>query len=95
VDESEADLVITGTIQSIRQTAANVGKGEIVNEYKVTVTVKAKCENSKTSKALFDKTFSNYGTMEGTGSPDAYKEAILNALEQNTNDILNATLAAW
>jgi len=95
VDESRADLVISGTINSIRQTAANVGQGEIVNEYKITVSVKAKCENTKTSKALFDKTFSNYGTMEASGSADAYKEAILDALEQITDDILNSTLAAW
>ncbi len=95
VDESKADLVISGTIQSIRQTAANVAQGEIVSEYKITVSVKVKCENIKTSKALFDKTFSNYGMMEATGSPDAYNAAILVALEQITNDILNATLAAW
>jgi ABC-type uncharacterized transport system auxiliary subunit len=95
VDESQADLVISGTIQSIRQTAANVAKGEIVNEYKVTVSVKVKCVNTKTSKILYDKTFSNYGTMEGAGTPDAYEQAILAALSQNTNDIVNATLAAW
>ncbi len=95
VDESRADLVISGTINSIRQSAANVEQGEVVSEYKITVSVKVKCENIKTSKALFDKSFSNYGTMEASGTADAYKEAILVALEQITDDILNSTLAAW
>ena len=45
VNESDADLLITGTILSIRQQAAIITTGEEVDQFDVYVNVKVKCEH--------------------------------------------------
>lgn len=95
VDESKADVLITGGIASIRRTAATVAAGETVTEYKVTVSVKAKGEDLKTSKVLFDKTFSQYGLMPSDGGQDDFDLAVAEAVQLITEDILNTTLGGW
>ncbi|MEJ2054876.1 MAG: LptE family protein [Calditrichaceae bacterium] len=95
VDESKADLLLSGAITSISQSASNVASGEVVEEYKITVSVKVKCEDVKLSKVLYDKNISHYGLMDATKGPDAIDSAIDEALVQITDDILNSTLGAW
>jgi hypothetical protein len=95
VNEAEADLLLTGTILSIREQAAIVTSGEDVEQFDVYVTVKVKCENLKTGKVWWDKTLRRFGTMSGAGSQDQQSEAIEEAITQITDDILNNTLANW
>ena len=94
VDESKADLLLTGSITSIRQRAASVEAGEQVSSYKITVSVKVKCEDVKLSKVLYDKSIQQYGLME-SGSTEEIEMAIEEAIVQITEDILNDTLGAW
>lgn len=95
VDESKADLLLTGTIQSIRLRPAVVRTGEQVTEDKLVVTVKAKCEDLKTGKKLFDKPFDYSVPLSATAGLDERQQAISEALKFIAEDILNATLAAW
>jgi len=95
VDETKADILLTGTITSINQSAATVTSGETVSEYKVTVTVKAKAEDLETSKMLFERSFSQYGVMPSDGGQDEFDAAVEEAIELIKEDILNATLAGW
>lgn len=93
--ESEADILITGTILSIRETAGIIKTGEEVEQYDVYVNVKVKCEELKTNKVWWEKTLRRFGTMEGLGSQDDRDKAIAVAIEEITEDILNNTLANW
>lgn len=95
VDETKADVLLTGSITSINQSAATVSAGETVTEYKVTVTVKAKAEDLETSKMLFDRSFSQYGIMPSDGGQEDFDNAVAEAIELIREDILNATLAGW
>ncbi|HEM48897.1 MAG TPA: hypothetical protein ENO27_01675 [Caldithrix sp.] len=95
VDESKADLLLTGSITSIIQQAASVTAGESVNAYKITVNVKVKCEDVKLSKVLYDKNMQRYGMMESGEDTEGIENAIEEALVQITEDILNDTLGAW
>ena len=95
VDESKADLLLTGSITSIAQQAASVTAGEAVNEYKITVSVKVKCEDVKLSKVLYDKNIQRYGMMDAQADTQGIEDAIEEALVQITEDILNDTLGAW
>ena len=95
VDESKADLLLTGSITSISQRAASVAAGEHVNEYKITVSVKVKCEDVKLSKVLYDKNIQRFGMMESGGGTEDIELAIEEAVVQITEDILNDTLGAW
>ena len=94
-NESDTDLLLTGTILSIREQAGIVTEGEDVEQFDVYVTVKAKCENVKTGKVWWEKTLRRFGTMSGTGSQEDQQAAIAVAIEQITDDMLNSTIANW
>jgi hypothetical protein len=95
VNESDADLLITGTILSIRQQAAIVTTGEEVDQFDVYVNVKVKCEHLASGKVWWEKTLRRFGTMSGGGTQADQEEAIDEAILQITDDILNNTLAYW
>jgi len=95
VDETKADIIISGTIASINQTAATVESGETVSEYKVTVNLKAKAEDIHTSKVLFNRTFSQYGLMASDGGQDEFDAAVEEAIQLITEDLINTTLGGW
>jgi hypothetical protein len=95
VSEPDADLLLTGTILSIREKAAIVTTGEAVDQFEVYVNVRIKCLEIKTGKVWFEKTLRRFGVMEGTASQDERDLAIGVALVELTQDILNNTLAYW
>ncbi len=94
-DESDADIIISGSINSITQRAAVLTKGETVEKYQIFVNVKAKCEDIKNNKILWEKSFNEFGDMEGAGSQDERDQAIADAIEKITENIINNTLAYW
>jgi len=93
--ESDTDLLLTGTIVSIREQAGIITAGEDVEQFDVYVSVKVRCENVKTGKVWWEKTLRRFGTMSGTGSQEEQQAAIEEAIVQITDDILNNTLANW
>ncbi len=95
VDESKADLVLTGTILPIKREAAVVRAGEEVAEDRLIVRVKVRCEDVKNSKVLFDQSFEQYSQLEATAGLEERERAINEALQQIAEDILNATFGAW
>ncbi len=95
VDASKADLVLSGTVQSIRKKALAVKPGETVAEYNLNVSLKVSCEDVRTQKKLYDKTFVKHGILSGEGGQQEVDQAIDEALGQLTEDILNATLGGW
>ena len=95
VDETKADLILTGAINSISVAPAIVQAGESVTESKLVVRVKVKCEDVVTGKVLIDKSFEDYGLMDETAGLDERKVAITIALEQISDKIFNATLGGW
>jgi hypothetical protein len=95
VSESEADIVITGTISSISQKARIITEGEEVQEFQMFVNVQAKCEDIKMNKVLWQKTMNQFGIMSAEGLQEDRDQAIEDALDKIAEDILNNTLANW
>ncbi len=95
VPESNADLLITGTILSIQERAAIITTGEAVEQYEVYVNVKVKCTEIKSGKVWWEKTLRRFGVMEGVGDIDARNDAIETANIDITQDIIDNTLANW
>jgi hypothetical protein len=95
VPEASADLLITGTILSIRERAAIITTGEDVEQYEVYVNVKVKCTEIKSGKVWWEKTLRRFGVMEGIGDIDARNAAIETANTEITQDIIDNTLANW
>lgn len=94
-DETKADLVLTGSINSINTAPAVVKSGEAVTEYKVTVRVKVKCEDVVMNKVLFDRNFDDYGLMDENAGLDERDAAVDAALEQISEKIVDAVLGDW
>lgn len=95
VDESKADLILNGTIQSVEQKVAAVSPGETVSEYQMYVSVKVVCDDINKSKKLYEKVFSQYGVMSSSAGQDEKDKAIDDAIELITEDIVNTTLGGW
>jgi len=76
VNESEADLLITGTIISIRERASIITTGEEVDQYDVYVNFKGKCENLKSGKVWWEKTLRRFGNMPGGGTQEHQQAAV-------------------
>ena len=95
VDESKADVILNGTIQSVIQKIAAVKPGEEVSQYQMYVSVKIVCEDVKLSKKMYEKVFSQYGVMASDGGQEEKDTAIDDAVELITEDVLNTTLGGW
>jgi len=95
VDESKADVILNGTIQSVTQKVAAVKSGETVSEYQMYVSVKVVCEDIKQSKKMYEKVFNQYGVMSSDAGQDEKDKAIDDAIELITEDVLNTTLGGW
>lgn len=95
VDESKADIILNGTIESVTQKVAAVKAGETVSEYQMHVSVKVVCEDINKSKKLYEKVFREYGIMSNSASQDEKDQAIENAIVLITENIVNTTLGGW
>jgi len=95
VDETKADVILTGSINAITVNPAIVKAGEQVSESKLVVRVKVKCEDVKMDKVMFDRNFEDYGLLDENAGLDEREAAIETALEQIVDKILNATLGGW
>ncbi len=95
VDESKADIIVNGTIQSVSQKVAAIKAGETVSEYQMHVTIKVICEDIRKSKKLYEKVFRQYGIMSSTGGQDEKDTAIDDAIQLIIEDIINTTLGGW
>ena len=95
VDESKADVILNGTIQSVSQRVAAVKAGETVSEYQMYVSIKVVCEDIKQSKKMYEKVFRQYGIMSSSAGQDEKDQAIDDAIELITEDVLNTTLGGW
>ena len=95
VDESKADVLLNGTIQSVIQKVAAVKSGETVSEYQMYVSVKVVCEDVNQSKKMYEKVFRQYGVMASSADQDEKDKAIDDAIELITEDVVNTTLGGW
>lgn len=94
-DRSNADLFLQGTIVSVDDRAGAYDQRERVQDVRVYVTVKVKCEDMVKRAALWEERLTQWGTYDPSLGPDARSEGIAEAIEKLTLDILNKTVAGW
>ena len=94
-DKSHADSVLEGIIVSLKDEPLVVAKGESVTKRRVTITIKAKYQDLKLHKQLWDKEFSNTGDYEIAGGPVQRQGGIDGAIEKLTQDLLLETVSGW
>ncbi len=94
-NEHAADLILKGTVTSIRKQPVAFTEQEVVQQFKMVVNVKAECFNVHTNKPLWSGTITRYGLMSGEAIGEEVDAAIADALSQIVEDILIKTIAAW
>jgi len=99
VEEANSHSILTGTVESITDnplTYSASNTGETVDEYRITVKIKAEWYDLVEDKSMFNKQFSGYSEYDPSGGTDRTREVALNEAIDNINeDIINAILGGW
>lgn len=93
---SEADAILECTITSLSDAPTVIEGGEDVTTRRITIKAKVLYRDMVLKKTVFNKSFSNYGDYSTSGNVDSEREeAIQNAIERITEDILLAVVSDW
>ncbi len=99
VEKDGAHSILLGTLESISDKPIVYSEsetGESVDEYRVTINVKVEWKDLVEDKQVFQKSISGYSEYDPTGASEATREkAIEQAIDNITEDIINAILADW
>ena len=94
-EKSIANAILECTIVSLSDAPSIVSAGEQIATRRITISVQVVNKDLVKRKTLFEKTFSNYGDYPSGGSIDSRKNAIEEAIEKITQDILLDTVSGW
>ncbi len=98
VDRRMADAMIEGTVLNIRDQAGAYNQQEQVREIRVYVRVKAKFEDLKKNKVIWEEDITQWGTYspDATGEVNTTRQqAIDEAVKKIVTDIFNKTISNW
>ena len=95
-DKSNADALLDCTITSISDTPTIIEGGENVSARRITINAHVIYKDNVKRKTIFDKSFSDYGDYTNDGDIfSKRKEAIKNAIDKLTEDILLGVVSNW
>lgn len=94
-DKTSADAVLQTTILSVTSAPTAVGANQRATVQRLTVSAKAVFDNVKKHKTLWDKTFSNWADYDPSQDSRARDNALAQALDKITDDILLEAVARW
>jgi Lipopolysaccharide-assembly len=94
-DRSGSDAILECTVTSVSDAPTIVTAGENVSFRRVTITVNVTYKDMVKRKTVIDKSFSNYGEYEPGGTTSGRDDAITQAIDKLTEDILLAVVSGW
>ncbi len=89
----DSDSVIRGSIVSVQDRAGQYDQQETASDFRLTITMKIAFEDVKKRNTLWEETYSHYGTYDNSAT--TRNDAIQEAIEKITADILNRTVSGW
>lgn len=98
VDRRAADSIIEGAIVNIREQAGAYNQQEQVQEIRIYVMIKAKFEDLKKNKVIWEEEITQWGTYSPdspSGENTTRQDAIGEAIEKIVADIFNKTISGW
>ncbi len=100
VNEENASSVLYGTILDVKDAplvyTSSRETGESVEEYRITLQIEAEWYDKINAKAMFKKRFTGFSEYDPTGgSEESREKALTEAVDQITEDIINAILTGW
>ena len=95
-DKSKADAMLDCTINSIQDAPTVIQSGETVSMRRLTINARVVYKDYVMKKTVFDKQFSAYADYETSGDVSSDRsQAILDAIDLVTEDILLAVVSDW
>lgn len=94
-ERTNADAILECTITSLSDAPSVVTAGENVTSRRVTISVRVVYRDLIQRKAIYDKSFSNYGDYPSGGTIEERKDAIETAVDLISEDILLDTVSGW
>jgi len=99
VDQDNASSILYGTILDVKDAPlvyTTSQTGEAVEEYRLTLQIEAEWYDQVNDKTMFKKRFTGFSEYDPTGASEKTREkALTEAVDQITEDIINAILAGW
>jgi hypothetical protein len=91
--EAQADAIMRGTVVSYSREAYTYTEADAVQEYICRIGIKAKFENIKTNKTIWEDNLSDFGTYRSAdeSEQDGKDRAVSKLIDQ----ILNKTVKGW
>lgn len=94
-ERTSANAVLECIITSLSDAPAVVSAGEQIETRRITISVQATYKDLVKRKTIYERSFSNYGDYPAGGSIDLRREAIADAVEKISEDILLDTVSGW
>jgi len=90
-----SNAVVECNIVSLSDAPAIVSAGETVSTRRITIRVHVTYRDLVKRKTVYDKDFTNYGDYPGGGAINDRRNAIEEAIDKITEDILLDTVSGW
>lgn len=95
-DRRVADVIVAGTILRLNEQAGAYTSQEQVQEIRVYLTAKIKCDDVKKRKVLWEEELTQFGAYSpGGANSDDRQRAITEAVEKIATEVLNRTVSGW
>ncbi|MDZ7273490.1 MAG: LPS assembly lipoprotein LptE [candidate division KSB1 bacterium] len=95
-DRRVADVIVNGTILRLHEQAGVYTAEEQVQEIRVYLTVKIKCDDVKKRKVLWEEELTQFGTYTPAGANSGDRQsAISSAIAKIATEVLNRTVSGW
>jgi hypothetical protein len=94
-ERNDADVLIEGSIVRVEDRAGAFNAEEQVQDIKIYVTAKIKATDQVKKTVLWEERLTQWGTFDPAGGPDARSDAIHEALDKISKEILNKTVSGW
>lgn len=95
-DRRVADVIVAGTILRLNEQAGAYTSQEQVQEIRVYLTAKIKCDDVKKRKVLWEEELTQFGAYSPGGANSGDRQsAIAEAVEKIATEVLNRTVSGW
>ncbi len=94
-DRGAADVLVEGTIVQIDERAGAFDQSESVQDMKIYLSVQIKCTDQVKRELLWQERLTHFGSFDPSQGPEARNEALIEAMDKVSQDVLNKTVANW
>ena len=94
-DQTNADVVINGTIVSINDRAGAFDQQETVQDVNVYISVRVEVFDQVKRQNMWDERITEFGTYDPSLGPSGRQDAYAEAFDKISQEILNKTVSNW